>query len=336
MLSISNQAVKMVLIVCFFSCLIACSSCRQTNGTKQPNTVVKVGVVTWAGVGPGYVGVAKGFFGNIQVEMRIIEDTNARYSAYSSSDLTMMLTTADQHSREFERGLPGKLFWITDVSNGADGMVALKSIKTLADLKGKRIAYPVGTASDYLLQKALQSVGINRTDVTLRTVDDPNNAIAAFNAGQVDAAVAWEPLLGETVASGKGHILFTSADIPGAIVTAFVAKDEFINDSVTAKAFLDGWQKAIEYSKSNPDEAYAIMAQGMSIKPEEVTGMMSGIKIGDRQLNKDFFCPDSSGIIRLAKVVEDSAAYWKEIGVLNQPPFAQDRLATFTQNYLCR
>lgn len=335
----SLRAVLLVVIALgFTACSSSCHSNNNNNnqGDGHPVVTVKVGVVTWAGVGPGYIGVAKGFFKGVNVDMRIIEDTNARYSAYSSGDLTMMLTTADQHSREVERGLPGKLFLITDVSNGADGMVASKEIKTISDLKGKRIAYPVGTASDYLLHKALESAGIKRTDVTLRAVDDPNNAIAAFNSGQVDAAVAWEPLLSETVASGKAHIIFTSADISGAIVTAFVARDDFINNPDAAKAFLEGWFKSIEFIKSNPDEANEIMAKGMNIKADEVKGMMSGIKIGDRQLNQSFFCPGPSNEIKLAKVIDDSASYWKEIGVLNQVPSSKERLATITQDYLCR
>jgi NitT/TauT family transport system substrate-binding protein len=321
--------------MCFAACSSSCNPNSNNQNSNPPAATVKVGVVTWAGVGPGYVGVAKGFFNGLKVEMKIIEDTNARYSAYSSGDLTMMLTTADQHSREVERGLPGKLFLITDVSNGADGMVASKDIKTTSDLKGKKIAYPVGTASDYLLHKALESAGIKRTDVTLRAVDDPNNAIAALNSGQVDAAVAWEPLLSETVASGKAHIIFTSADISGAIVTTFVARDEFINDPTTAKAFLEGWLKSIEFIKSNPDEANEIMAKGMNIKVDEVKGMLSGIKIGDRQLNQSFFCPNPSNEIKLAKVIDDSASYWKEIGVLNQMPSSKERLAPVTQDDLC-
>lgn len=337
----SVKSLRVILVtgalVCFSACSNSCSSGNGgNNSNSRPTTTVKVGVVTWAGVGPGYVGVAKGFFNGINVDMRIIEDTNARYSAYSSGDLTMMLTTADQHSREVERGLPGKLYLVTDISNGADGMVASKDIKTISDLKGKRIAYPVGTASDYLLHKALEKAGIKRTEVTLRAVDDPNNAIAAFNSGQVDAAVAWEPLLSETVASGKAHIIFTSADVSGAIVTAFVARDDFINNPDAAKAFLDGWFKAIDFIKSNPDEANEIMAKGMNIKPDEVKGMLSGIKIGDRQLNKSLFCTDPSGQIQLANVIDDSASYWKETGALKQLPSSKERLASVTQDFLCR
>lgn len=337
--------IKLISLLVALACLAALGAWLYRRGGSEisnnkpsgnPAPVVKVGIVTWAGIGPGYVGIEKGFFNNLKVEMRILEDTNARYAAYANGDLTIMLTTADQHSREVERGLPGKLFVVTDMSNGADGMVASEKIKTIADLKGKRIAYPVGTASDYLLHKVLEKAGIARTAVTLKTVDDPNNAIAAFNSGQVDAAVAWEPLLSETVASGKGHILATSADIPGAIVTLFVARDELTQQQEAVKSFLEGWLKSVEFIKSNPDQAYPIIAKGLNIKTDEVKGMMSGIKIGDMQINRNYFCPGATDNAPLATLVADSSLYWKNIGVLNNLPSPNEQLAPSSRSYFCK
>lgn len=332
-------ALMALVVVClgsgFSSCNPSINTSNNSSNRGGSTVTVKISCMTWPGCGPGYVGAAKGFFRDINLDIRILDDTRPRHAAYAS-EYWMMITNPDQHAREAEEGLPGKLFLVTDVSHGADGIVALNSIKTVADLKGKRIAYTVGSASDYFLSKALERGGVKRSEVTLRSVDDPSLAIAALNSGQVDAAVSWEPLMSDASKSGKYHILITTADIPDAIVGVFVAKDDVIQGDV-AKRFLDGWFEAVEFIKSHPDEANEIMAKGMNVTVDDYKAMLAGDIIADRQLNQDFFCTKGSSESRLAKIVGEAAVYWKENGLLkNVPSTPEERLAPFTKEYLCK
>ena len=312
----------------------SCSSSENTNGITVNKPLVKVGVMTWAGIGPAYVGVAKGFFEGIEVQLRLMDDTKARQAALASDDISMMITTIDQHTRETEQGLPGKLFLISDVSSGADGIVVRNNIKSLKELKGKRIAYTVGTASDYMLAKALEKGGLTRDDVKLRSVDDPGLASAAFNSGQVDAAVSWEPLMSKIVSEGKGRILITSADLPGTIVGIFTAKDKVTNAPIGEK-FLNGWFKAISYIKSNPDESNEIMAKGMSVSVDEIKGMLEGLKLQDKSGNADFFCKNADQKSLLESLLRDSSLFWKNSGSLKEIPVLEERIAPESLKYFC-
>ena len=66
------------------------------------------------------------------------------------------------------------------------------SIKTVADLKGKKVALNKGSNVHYLLVKALEEAGLKYSDIQ-PTFLPPADARAAFEKGSVDAWVIWDP-----------------------------------------------------------------------------------------------------------------------------------------------
>ena len=66
------------------------------------------------------------------------------------------------------------------------------TIKTLADLKGKKVAFGKGSSAQNVLIKALATVGLTFKDIEPVYLA-PADATAAFNAGVVDAWVVWDP-----------------------------------------------------------------------------------------------------------------------------------------------
>ena len=67
-------------------------------------------------------------------------------------------------------------------------------LKSVADLKGKRIALNKGSNVHYLLVKQLEKNGLKYSDVTPVFLP-PADARAAFEKGAVDAWVIWDPFL---------------------------------------------------------------------------------------------------------------------------------------------
>ena len=86
-------------------------------------------------------------------------------------------------------------------------------IKTIADLKGKKIALNKGSNVHYLLVRALENAGLKYTDVDVVYLS-PADGRAAFDKGAVDAWVIWEPyrtaaemsLGARTLADGSGLV----------------------------------------------------------------------------------------------------------------------------------
>jgi sulfonate transport system substrate-binding protein len=65
-------------------------------------------------------------------------------------------------------------------------------IKTVADLKGKKVAFNKGANVHYLLVKALEHAGVKYSDIQTAFLA-PADARAAFERGAVDAWVIWDP-----------------------------------------------------------------------------------------------------------------------------------------------
>lgn len=66
------------------------------------------------------------------------------------------------------------------------------SIKTIEDLKGKKIGFAKGSSSHYLLLKALAKAGISYNDITPAFLQ-PADGRVAFEKGNIDAWVVWDP-----------------------------------------------------------------------------------------------------------------------------------------------
>ena len=91
-------------------------------------------------------------------------------------------------------GLPVKIVTLLDFSLSADAIVAGKDIASVADLKGKQVAFEEGTTSDILLNYALASHGMTLADI--EPVPMPAaDAGSALIAGRVPAAVTYEPYI---------------------------------------------------------------------------------------------------------------------------------------------
>ncbi|ABQ34667.1 Putative ABC transporter, substrate binding protein [Bradyrhizobium sp. BTAi1] len=85
------------------------------------------------------------------------------------------------------------------------------AIKSVADLKGKKVALNKGSNVHYLLVRALENAGLKYTDIETVFLA-PADARAAFERGSVDAWVIWDPFLAaaeaatgaRTLTNGKG------------------------------------------------------------------------------------------------------------------------------------
>ena len=276
---------------------------------------LKVGHSTWVGYGPFYIALQKGFFKDegVDVEFVIMEDTAIKMGALFANQIDVAASTSDEFPSYLKPGKTVRYFMAVDYSNGGDGIVANKSIKTVADLKGKKIAFEQGTISQYFLNVVLKKAGLTQADV------EPVNMTAtdsgtAFVAGQVDAAVTWEPALSLGANSPNGHILASSKELPGVIVDVLAVTGETAKaKEADLKGFARAWYKALDYLAKNPDESYAMMAKGVGgwiEKPEDFKAAATGIQYLDKPANAVLFGKDGANGT-LFQTVSDAIEIWK-------------------------
>ena len=99
-------------------------------------------------------------------------------------------------------------------------------IKTLADLKGKRIAFGKGSSAHNLLVAALEKAGLTWNDITPAPLA-PADATAAFVKGSVDAWSIWDPYLALAELKENARVIAFDKDVhkPNAF---YIARADFV------------------------------------------------------------------------------------------------------------
>jgi len=202
-----------------------------------------------------------------------------------SGDLDAHLTTLDSVILKAAQA-PGKIsiVGLVDTSNGADALVAKKSIAELAKLKGAKIAVTVGECNDVLLAKALEKAGLKREDVQIVNLD-PDAAGAALKAGSVDACVTWEPWITQLAGDSGANVLFSTADVPNLLLdcVATPAEDPRAADTRT---FLKVLSETTEFVKTNPEAAAKLISEKMELPADEIVGMLKKLELYDAAQSK--------------------------------------------------
>jgi NitT/TauT family transport system substrate-binding protein len=169
-------------------------------------------------------------------------------------------------------GAKSKFVAITDYSNGNDMIIGKPGIKSITDLKGKKVGVEVTLVEHLLLLKGLEVNGMKQSDVTLvgtATNDTPQT----LGSGSVAAIGAWYPVSGQALKQVPGSKpLFTSADAKGLIYDVIA-----VNPSSYA-AHKDDWAKVAQVfyrcvnylqDPKTQDDAVKIMAAKVGADPTE-------------------------------------------------------------------
>jgi NitT/TauT family transport system substrate-binding protein len=197
---------------------------------------------------------------------------------------------------------------LLDSSNGADAVVAKKSVDSLAALKGKTVALTLGEVNHFLFLVGAKQAGLDPKSVKLTSMS-ADDAGAAFVAGKVDAAVTWEPWVTKATKSG-GKVIFTSASVPDTIMDSVAVKRSKISGNEGSyKAFLAAIDKGVSYLRSEPDKAAAIIGKYLNAPAEDVKGMLSGDKLYGAEDNRRLFgtAAEPGPVYRSMKSVVDFA-----------------------------
>src|SRR6476469_7734118 len=147
-------------------------------------------------------------------QMDAVKDTRA---GLHSGDLDLVYCTTDALPVEMGSSselLQDDVVQIMQVnqSHGADAIVVRKGIDEVANLKGKKVAYAVGTASHTLLLNVLETANMKMSDIDGYQVADGVEAATAFKNGQCDAALVWAPDDEDCIAAVAGSkVLISSA-----------------------------------------------------------------------------------------------------------------------------
>ena len=156
-------------------------------------------------------------------------------------------------------------------------LVADKSagIKTLADLKGKKVGSIPGTSAGYFVTKLLGTAGLQESDyrmvsgnVCMKSPCGAGTFPQMIKGGQVDAFGIWEPAveLGAE-ALGDKAVLFQNASVYREVYSLY-STTEKLSDPATRKnivAFVKALNQTLDVFTNKPDTVYSTVAQAVGM-----------------------------------------------------------------------
>lgn len=141
------------------------------------------------------------------------------------------------------------------------------SIKSAADLSGKKVAGPKGTILHQVLIAALDKKGLGMDDVEFINMGIPE-ASAALSDGSVDAALIAGPAALKVMKSGSKLVANGEGLVDGIIVTA-VSTDFAEKHPDIVERFMKVEKETLEYVNNNFDEAMKKVAKEVDLSVEE-------------------------------------------------------------------
>jgi NitT/TauT family transport system substrate-binding protein len=254
-------------------------------------TKLIVGHDLWIGYSAVFIAQEKGYFkdAGLAVELKPFSNPGETLPAMATGQLDIGLTTVQ--NLVLLNGTSSSTavaIALLDASNGADAIVAKASIKSLPALKGKKIGVTFGEVNHFLLLVALEKAGLKDTDVSLVNMS-ADDAGAAFVAGQIDAAVTWEPWVTKAKSAG-GHTLFTSAEIPDTVIDCIAVPQASVKAKrATYSAFIGAIDKGVSFLREHPAEALPLIGKYLGAGDDDVKGMLEGDKIYSLADNRTLF-----------------------------------------------
>jgi NitT/TauT family transport system substrate-binding protein len=253
-----------------------------TLGLKAAEPL-KIAYSDWPGWVAWEVAIQKGWFKEAGVEVKFEWfEYVPSMEAYSATKVDAVAMTNGDALVTGATGAKSKAIIINDYSNGNDMIVAKPGIKSLKDLKGKKIGVEVGFVDHLLLLKGLEANGLKESDVTLVNVPTHETA-KALASGDVDAIAAWQPNSGQALKAVAGSkAIYSSADAPGLIYDVLAVNPASLSARKDDWAkVVKVWYRVVDYlnDPKTKEDAIKIMAARVNLPPEEYKTFVVGTKI---------------------------------------------------------
>ena len=244
---------------------------------------LKIGYSDWPGWVAWQVAIDKGWFKEAGVDVKFEWfDYSASMDAFAAGKIDAVTMTNGDALVTGSGGGKSVMLMLTDYSNGNDMIVAKPGIKSLKDLKGKKVGLEQGLVEHLLLLNGLKKAGLKESDVTLVNVKT-NETPQTLTAPDIMAIGAWQPVSGEAMKAAPGSKpIYTSADEPGLIYDVLAASP------ASAKArradwlkVIKVWDKVVAYIEDPKTQADAvkIMSAKSGVSPAEYLPLLKGTKL---------------------------------------------------------
>ncbi len=308
-----TECLRRVVPVAAVSFALGLSACSPSAQQSE----IRIGINAWPGYELVHLAAVKGFFGEEGLNVRLVEfdslaDAGRSYRVGQIDGLATTMVEVIMIRDDSERDL--RVTRIFDVSDGADVIIAPRSIGSMADLRGLPIGVELQSLGTFMLGRALELNGMQFSDVK-PVSSDQTTMEEILRAGDLSAVVTYPPVAVKLLENPNFHAIFSSAQIPGEVVDVLALDSSLLRGvRPPAAAINRALDKAWAYYLANKEESIRIMAAREGITPAEFAETLSGgIHLYSPAESAAFF--ESGG--NLQAIAETTAKYLRLMNVIS-------------------
>jgi len=254
----------------------------------------------------------------INVNIHVMNDATQSSNALIKGDLDAagytINRTAFLSSKFKNAGVDVVMPFITNYSNGGDGIIAKSSIKSVNDLVGAKIGVPEFSEAQTLVVWFVNNS--NLTQAEKDTIIDnlimfatPDEAAKAFFSGQVDVAATWEPYLTQAENMTDCHILFSTASSSNLVMDGILFRKDFVDaNPETVEKFIMACLMAADKYETDFDAIRKVMPMYSTMSDEDIKANCVAAKLTTWKDNADLL----NGTAKI--MYTDMCEVWQSIG----------------------
>lgn len=314
---------------------------------KTDNTV-RFALNVWAGWGP-IILANNGFKParawktsdgkEFKVELVVIDDPVKMRDAYAAGQVHIGWGTLDMiplfmggfvdaAGKPRDARIMPRVFQQIDWSNGGDGIVVRENIKTVADLRGKKLVLAQNSPSHYFALNMLVSGGVQPDEVTFVYSEDAFQAAAAFNAQKdISGCVSWAPDIYNLEKVKGNRMLVSTAQANKLITDTWFARADFARDQpgiieALVRGIFDAMTELKQEAKKK--QLAELMAAGYNIPAPDALNMQGDAHSTNWAENSQFFL-NQNNPTNFERVWNQSYYLYRRIGSIGHQsvPFDQ-------------
>jgi NitT/TauT family transport system substrate-binding protein len=250
------------------------------SSDKEETLTFSMGVSPWVGYAPWWISAEQGIFEKYGLHVNLINfiqdaDMNAAFASGNIKVANVGTNTAIRMAANNHLDFKGII--LLDEATEADAIITTGDIQSVADLKGKTVAFEEGATSDLLLRKALNDNNMSIDDINVVYMA-ASDAGFALLSGDVDVAVTYEPYISAVKAKFDVTTLYSGADAPGIISDIAIVKSDYLAEHPDLQEKLQQvWDETMEYWKNNQEIGNEIVARNAGIDLEELPIILEGL-----------------------------------------------------------
>jgi sulfonate transport system substrate-binding protein len=207
------------------------------------------------------------------------------------------------------------------ITNGQGILVPANSnIRTIADLKGKRVGFTKGTSAHNVVIATLEKAGLTYEDITPVYLTPPD-AGPAFANGSIEAWAIWDPYFAIGEKRQNGRILINAHEV-AKTNSFYLANRDFANTHVReTREVINGLAEAARWAEANRAEVASALAAvtGVPLEVQTVAANRASFLIG----------PVTDEIVTTQQAVADR---FYKLGLIPKPIAVRDIVWRHTQS----